>query len=67
MHFPGEISSLYITGDVDTIIDIALRTFWKKNQFKYPTFASLARDISSISATGAGIELLFNSAWHICY
>lgn len=29
--------------------------------------ASLARDIFSVPATGAGVERLFNSAWDVCH
>ena len=41
--------------------------FWKENQHKYPALASLARDVLSIPATGAGVKRLFNSARDIYY
>jgi len=43
------------------------RIFWRDHQDKFSIFASLARDILSISATGSGIERLFNSARDICH
>ena len=43
------------------------RAFWKENQHKWPILASIARDIMSIPATGAGVERLFNSARDICH
>lgn len=52
--------------NIDTV-DIPPRTFWKENQYKYPAFASAARDVLSIPATGAGVERLFNSARDICH
>jgi len=36
-------------------------------EHRFPTLASLARDIFSIPATGVGVERLFNSARDICY
>lgn len=36
-------------------------------EHRFPTLASLARDIFSIPATGAGVERLFNSARDICH
>jgi hypothetical protein len=41
--------------------------FWKENQYRYPVLASVARDVLSIPATGAGVERLFNSARDICH
>lgn len=41
--------------------------FWKDNQHEFPVLASVARDILSIPATGAGVERLFNSARDICH
>jgi transcriptional regulator of heat shock response len=41
--------------------------FWKENQYRYPVLASIARDVLSIPATGAGVEQLFNSARDICH
>ncbi|KAF4170785.1 hypothetical protein CNMCM8694_004229 [Aspergillus lentulus] len=38
------------------------RIFWKDHQHDFPALARLARDVLSISATGAGVERLFNSA-----
>lgn len=52
--------------NIDTV-DISPRTFWKENQYKYPALASVARDVLSIPATGAGVERLFNSARDICH
>lgn len=44
-----------------------VRTFWKEHQRTFPARAKLARDVLSISATGAGVERLFNSARNICH
>jgi hAT family dimerisation domain. len=41
--------------------------FWKDHEAEFPALASLARDILSIPATGAGVERLFNSARDICH
>lgn len=41
--------------------------FWKDSQHRFPALASLARDVLSIPATGAGVERLFNSARDICH
>ena len=41
--------------------------FWKKYQQKFPIFATLARDILSISASGTGVERLFNCIYNIYY
>jgi len=46
---------------------IAPRAFWKECQYEFPILASVARDILSIPATGAGVERLFNSARDICH
>lgn len=48
-------------------LSVSPRLFWKENQHKFPALASLARDILSIPATGAGVERLFNSARDICH
>lgn len=61
--------SLYLT---DFCINLALqrsspRASWKDSQHKWPVLASIARDIMSIPATGAGVERLFNSARDICH
>jgi hypothetical protein len=40
--------------------------FWRAKETQYPILATLARDIFSIPATGAGVERLFNSARDIC-
>jgi hypothetical protein len=53
--------SLLGTVDVDPL------TFWKEHECEYPALASLARDLLSIPATGAGVERLFNSARDICH
>lgn len=29
--------------------------FWKCNQYEFPNFASLARDVLSVPATGSGV------------
>ena len=49
------------TAEVDPL------TFWKEHEQQFPVLASLARDILSIPATGAGVERLFNSARDICH
>lgn len=41
--------------------------FWKDHQHEFPVLASLARDVLSIPATGAGVERLFNSARDVCH
>jgi hypothetical protein len=46
---------------------VAPRIFWKDHQHEFPALASLARDVLSIPATGAGVERLFNSARDICH
>ncbi|CRL31174.1 HAT dimerisation [Penicillium camemberti] len=38
-----------------------------KNHSRFPTIASLARDILTIPATNAGVERLFNTARDICH
>lgn len=43
------------------------RVFWKDNQNELPILASLARDILTTPASGAGVERLFNSARDICH
>jgi hypothetical protein len=43
------------------------RVFWKEHQHEFPALASLARDILSVPATGAGVERLFDSARDICH
>lgn len=43
------------------------RVFWKDHEHEFPVLASLARDVMSIPATGAGVECLFNSARDICH
>lgn len=50
-----------LTKAIDTV-EISPRIFWKENQHRYPALASVARDVLSIPATGAGVERLFNSA-----
>ncbi|KAJ6125925.1 hypothetical protein N7471_010418 [Penicillium samsonianum] len=42
-------------------------SFWKGHQHEFPMLASVARDVLSIPATGAGVERLFNSARDICH
>jgi hypothetical protein len=46
---------------------VAPRIFWKDHQHEFPALASLAQDVLSIPATGAGVERLFNSARDICH
>lgn len=41
--------------------------YWKDHQQDFPGLASVARDILSIPATGAGVECLFNSARDVCH
>ncbi|KAJ5742120.1 hypothetical protein N7533_011529 [Penicillium manginii] len=45
----------------------SVRIFWKDHQREFPVLASIARDIMSIPATGAGVERLFNSARDVCH
>jgi hypothetical protein len=45
----------------------SIRIFWKDHQREFPILASIARDIMSIPATGAGVERLFNSARDVCH
>ncbi|KAF7514639.1 hypothetical protein PCG10_005309, partial [Penicillium crustosum] len=40
----------------------SIRIFWKDHQREFPILTSIARDIMSIPATGAGVKRLFNSA-----
>ncbi|RJE18367.1 hypothetical protein PHISCL_09298 [Aspergillus sclerotialis] len=49
------------------VTGVPLRAFWREHQHEYPALASLARDILSIPATGAGVERLFKSARDICH
>jgi hypothetical protein len=49
---------IYVLG----IVRSPPRIFWKDHQHDFPALARLARDVLSISATGAGVERLFNSA-----
>jgi len=44
-----------------------IRTFWKDHQHEFPVLSSIARDVLSIPATGAGVERLFNSARDVCH
>lgn len=41
--------------------------FWREHQGRFPAIASLARDVLSIPATGAGVERLSNTARDICH
>ncbi|KAJ5318460.1 HAT dimerization [Penicillium atrosanguineum] len=41
--------------------------FWKEYEEELPILSSVARDILSIPATGAGVERLFNSARDVCH
>jgi hypothetical protein len=49
------------------LIDVEPLQFWKEHQARFPATASLARDILSSPATGAGVERLFNTARNICH
>jgi hypothetical protein len=49
---------IYVLG----IVRSPPRIFWKDHQHDFPALARLARDVLWISATGAGVERLFNSA-----
>lgn len=49
------------TKNVDPLV------FWRGHQDEFPILASIARDVFSIPATGAGVERLFNSARDICH
>ncbi|KAI1829204.1 hypothetical protein DTO027I6_9899 [Penicillium roqueforti] len=42
-------------------------SFWKGHQHEFPMLASVARDVLSIPATGAGVERLLGSARDICH
>jgi hypothetical protein len=48
-------------------IETSPRIFWRDHETEFPALASLARDVRSIPATGAGVERLFNSARDICH
>jgi hypothetical protein len=41
--------------------------FWKDNKHLFPAIASIAQDILSIPASGAGVERLCNTARDICH
>ena len=41
--------------------------FWKEYENEFLILSSIARDILSIPATGAGVERLFNSARDVCH
>jgi len=41
--------------------------FWKDHEHEFPVLASLAWDVLSIPATGAGVERFSNSACDICH
>ncbi|KAK9847933.1 hypothetical protein MYU51_017407 [Penicillium brevicompactum] len=43
------------------------RLFWKDHESELPILASLARDVLSTPASGAGVERLFNSTRDICH
>ncbi|KAJ5413633.1 hypothetical protein N7509_000260 [Penicillium cosmopolitanum] len=43
------------------------RLFWKDHENELPILASLARDVLSTPASGAGVERLFNCARDICH
>jgi hypothetical protein len=56
----------FINYFIDTI-HISPLPFWKDHQHQYPVLATLAQDVLSIPATGAGVERLFNTARDICH
>ncbi|KAF5854879.1 hypothetical protein ETB97_010941 [Aspergillus alliaceus] len=60
----GDEMSQYLDSDT---IDAEPLQFWRDNQTRFPSIASLARDILSVPATGAGVERLFNTARDICH
>jgi hypothetical protein len=41
--------------------------FWRDNQARFPAIVSLARDVLSVPATGAGVERLFNTTRDLCH
>lgn len=43
------------------------RVYWKDHEHEFPVLARLARDILSISASGAGVKRLFNCARDVCH
>ncbi|KAG0157964.1 hypothetical protein PDIDSM_5476 [Penicillium digitatum] len=49
------------------VVDSEPLPFWRENHSLFPAIASLARDILTIPATGAGVERLFNTARDICH
>lgn len=51
---------------IDTV-DVSPLLFWKDSQHRFPALTSLAQDVLSIPATGAGVERLFNTARDICH
>jgi hypothetical protein len=55
----------FILGTVPATVGV--RAFWKDHQYEFPALASLARDVLSIPATGAGVERLFNAARDVCH
>ncbi|KAG0156535.1 hypothetical protein PDIDSM_3716 [Penicillium digitatum] len=60
----GDEITQYLDGDV---VDSEPLPFWRENHSRFPAIASLARDILTIPATGAGVERLFNTARDICH
>ncbi|EYE97599.1 uncharacterized protein EURHEDRAFT_450195 [Aspergillus ruber CBS 135680] len=55
------------TIDYSGLVYTPPRLFWKVHELEFPALSSLARDILSIPASGAGVERLFNSARDICH
>jgi hypothetical protein len=49
------------------LIDVEPLQFWREHQGRFPAIASLARDVLSFPAIGAGVERLFNTARDICH
>ena len=60
-EYPLILLNSLATKNVDPLV------FWRDHQDEFPILASIARDVFSIPATGAGVERLFNSARDICH
>lgn len=62
-----DLRSLSLTEPLLDIIDMEPLPFWRDNQTRFPAIASLARDILSVPATGAGVKRRFNTARDLCH
>ncbi|RAQ55326.1 hypothetical protein AFGD_012605 [Aspergillus flavus] len=62
-----DLRSVSLAEPLLDIIDMEPLPFWRDNQTRFPAIASLARDILSVPATGAGVERLFNTARDLCH